>query len=357
MRKENTHMDHFEDRIVLETKNPLAWINDILNDNVTISRKWDGAPSIFVGRDLEGVYIAKKGIFNKEPKIYHTCKQIDDGQIGVELTSKFKEVLDIMQNADLEIGDLVQGDLLFTMGDVKYSTYGNQQFQANTIVYETQEDIFSYRCGIVWHTKYVNNTALFGQDVVSMVGDLPELWHFNATEDIDPIDNSTKVLLEDMMNEYNIAKEDFTLDQKTIDLWVCYINYTIKEGQFDHESNIDGFSEFVEGHLQRKVDEVKREVTKQKRIDEYAPVFRDLPMMVSVSKLHSLLYKMKLVILERLNKSSSIDTYLKTTTGLIPTGHEGYVVINKYGYDAVKIVDREEFSKANFSDDVIKGWN
>ena len=53
-------MDHFEDRIVLVGnvgKDPLAWIDDILNDDVSISRKWDGAPSIFVGRDKKGIYI------------------------------------------------------------------------------------------------------------------------------------------------------------------------------------------------------------------------------------------------------------------------------------------------------------
>ena len=350
-------MDHFEDRIVLAKKNPLSWIDDILNDDVSISRKWDGAPSIFVGRDKKGIYIAKKGIFNKEPKLYYTSKQIENGKLGDELSYKFKDVLNVMQEAKLEIGDLIQGDLLFTKGDVTKAGSGKQQFQANTIVYETQQDLIKYWCGIVWHTKYINGTALYGQDIVSMVGNILGLWQFNATDDIDPIDKNAKALLEYMKKEYKSKKKYFSLNPLTIDLWVCYINYTIKEGKFDHESNINGFSDFVVGHLQRKVDQVKKEETKQKRIEEYAPVFRDLPKMATVAKLHSLLYKMKLVILESLNKSSSIDTYLRTSTGLIPTGHEGYVVINKHGVDAVKIIDREEFSKANFSDDVIKGWN
>ena len=86
-------------------------------------------------------------------------------------------------------------------------------------------------------------------------------------------------------------------------------------------------------------------------------MFSDLPKIKIVGELHGLLYKMKMVILESLNRSSSIDTFLRTSTGLIPTGHEGYVVINKHGKDAVKIVDREEFSRANFSDDILKGWD
>jgi hypothetical protein len=104
------------------------------------------------------------------------------------------------------------------------------------------------------------------------------------------------------------------------------------------------------------VDSVKREETKKRKAELYTPVFKDLPDMVAVDKMHSLLYRMKIVILKSLNKASSVETYLKTKEGLKPTGHEGYVAINKHGIDAVKIIDRMEFSYANFSPDVIKGW-
>jgi len=48
---------------------------------------------------------------------------------------------------------------------------------------------------------------------------------------------------------------------------------------------------------------------------------------------------------------------LKTTKGFKVTGEEGYVAIDKLGGDAVKIVDRMEFSYANFSPDILKGWD
>ena len=348
-------MDHFEDRLVLAKKNPLSWIDDVLNNDVSISRKWDGAPSIFVGRDDQGIYIAKKGLFNKNPKLYYTSEEIEADLSG-DLASKFIEVLDTMQDCNLEVGDLIQGDLLFTRGDIQFQN-DTYTFQANTIVYSSDEDLTKYWVGIVWHTKYVDSTAVYGQDIVSMVGDVWGLYQFNATDEIDPIDKNAKALLEYMKNDYNSKKKSFSLDPMTIDLWVCYINHTIKKGKFNHESNVNGFSDFVVGHLQRKVDQVKRHETKQKRIEEYAPVFNDLPKMNIVGELHGLLYKMKMVILVSLNRSSSMDTFLRTSTGLIPTGHEGYVVINKHGKDAVKIVDREEFSRANFSDDILKGWD
>ena len=45
-----------------------------------------------------------------------------------------------------------------------------------------------------------------------------------------------------------------------------------------------------------------------------------------------------------------------TNKGYEVTGAEGYVAIDKLKGNAVKLVDRLQFSYANFSPDVIKGW-
>jgi hypothetical protein len=39
------------------------------------------------------------------------------------------------------------------------------------------------------------------------------------------------------------------------------------------------------------------------------------------------------------------------------TGVEGYVAIDKMSGKAVKLVDRLEFSRLNFSPEILKGWN
>ena len=355
MRKDNTHMDHFEDRIVLAKKNPIHWIDDICANKVTWSRKWDGAPSIFVGRDEDGIFVAKKGIFNKNPKLYRSSEDIQKDLGDSDLANKLFCTLITLEKCDLEIGDLVQGDLLFTRGDVEYND-GFSQFQANTIVYQAKEQLQTHWVGIVWHTNYINQQAHYGHDIKSMVGECHGLYHFNAGDDIDPLDDDTKTLLSYMKKEYNRVKTDFSLAQMTVDLYVTYINFRIKQGEFNPDGNVDGFADYVVEHMKRAVDSVKQDKTKQKRMDLYAPVFKDLHKMVPVDKMHSILYKMKLVILKSLNRSSSIDTYLKTEKGLRPTSHEGYVAINAHGIDAVKIVDRQEFSYANFSPEVIKGW-
>ena len=62
-------------------------------------------------------------------------------------------------------------------------------------------------------------------------------------------------------------------------------------------------------------------------------------------------------IINRLNKISDIDAFVKTPKGYKTTGAEGYVAIDKLSGDAVKLVDRLEFSYNNFSPDILKGWD
>ena len=63
----------------------------------------------------------------------------------------------------------------------------------------------------------------------------------------------------------------------------------------------------------------------------------------------------KILIINKMNQASKLKTFLKTNKGWRITGEEGYVAIDRIS-GAVKLVDRLEFSYANFSPDVIKGW-
>jgi hypothetical protein len=73
--------------------------------------------------------------------------------------------------------------------------------------------------------------------------------------------------------------------------------------------------------------------------------------------LQKLIVVVKLKLINILNRLSSVDTFVKTRNGYKTTGPEGYVAIDKLGGDAVKIVDRMEFSYNNFSSDILKGWD
>ena len=78
----NTHMTHIEDLILdggvqgaRQAILALRSLRDMLSGNadaaVDVTVKWDGAPAVFAGIDPsdEQFFVAKKGIFNANPKV------------------------------------------------------------------------------------------------------------------------------------------------------------------------------------------------------------------------------------------------------------------------------------------------
>ena len=65
----------------------------------------------------------------------------------------------------------------------------------------------------------------------------------------------------------------------------------------------------------------------------------------------------KLKLINIVNELSRTKHFVKTRNGFKTTGPEGYVAIDKLGGDAVKIIDRMEFSYNNFSPEILKGWD
>ena len=104
-RKVNTHLRHLEELVLdgdvdgtRQAINYLRSMRDMLAGHtktaVNVTVKWDGAPAIFAGIDpTDGkFFVAKKGIFNKNPKVYKTAAEVDDDTTG-ELAMKLKLAL------------------------------------------------------------------------------------------------------------------------------------------------------------------------------------------------------------------------------------------------------------------------
>jgi hypothetical protein len=77
---------------------------------------------------------------------------------------------------------------------------------------------------------------------------------------------------------------------------------------------------------------------------------------VALFELYNLIVEAKLMLIRKLDKTKSIGTFLKTADGFKVTEQEGFVAIDRMGKNAVKLVDRLQFSNANFSPEIIKGW-
>jgi hypothetical protein len=83
---------------------------------------------------------------------------------------------------------------------------------------------------------------------------------------------------------------------------------------------------------------------------------KNLQNLEKMFQLQKLIVDAKLILINKLNRIGSLETFVKTSKGYKTTGQEGYVAIDTLGGDAVKLVDRMEFSYNNFSPDILKGW-
>ena len=394
--QKNTHMTHIEDKVlyggvdgtrqaILALRSLRDMLAGVKDGNVSV--KWDGAPAIFAGIDPRdgAFFVAKKGIFNVSPKVYKSNNDIDDDTSG-DLNAKLKAALKYLP--DLGIKGVVQGDFLFDSSEVKTKKLKGKPyvtFHPNTIVYaipagtEAAKKVKAAKIGIVWHTTYTgskfeNMKASYGVDtskfrnsknVWSQDAMLRDMTQFTMTkkdtqEVNDHLSNCGRIFnkisgstLRQLEKNRNIAE-----------LIETFNNTFVRAGQVigDTKTHTNKLINYIKQKYQKEIDKRKTEKGKsgqQKKLDEILSFFSpqnkmSLQMMFELQK-SIVLAKLKLINI--LNKLNSTQTFLKTKNGYQTTGQEGYVAIDKLGGDAVKIVDRMEFSYANFSPDILKGWD
>lgn len=397
--KANTHLTHIADLVFLEgvngTRKAINFLRDVRdmlkNDgaktrsNITV--KWDGAPAVIAGIDpTDGkFFVAKKGIFNKNPKVYKTQADIDADLSG-ELHTKFQILLPELKK--LGIKGIVQGDLMFTHDDLKTTEIDGKTyftFHPNTIMYAVPRSsdigqfIGSAKVGVVFHTKYTGTDfasleASFGEALTTNFKQVSSVWAVDAMYE----DQTGKANFTAAESEYVTSKlshigklfnsvsaeiiNHIQKDQEIQDLVMIYINSRVRANK-GAESGIKiagGFMEFVHDRYQKEIDAKKSEKGKQTSSDKR---IRALTYLNSVSAadlgvVFDLAYEIDAVknkIVEVLNRAQKINTFLKTQNGFRVTSPEGFVAINSDG-DAVKLVDRFTFAAANFSPDFLKGW-
>lgn len=396
----NLHMTHLEDAVidggVVGARNVINYVRalrDMLAGNtsapVSVTVKWDGAPALFAGIDPSDgkFFIAKKGVFNKNPKIYKTNAEIDNDLSG-DLADKFKVALKEFAKLGIKEG-VIQGDFLFTKDDLKTETIDGESyitFHPNTIVYAVPTNsslgkrIAGSEIGVVWHTTYRGSdfesmSASFGEKIASKLKETKSVWAVdavfedksgNATFTKQETEEVTKILSEagrlfrtikaSVLNEF---KNNTELNARTN----TYINSKVRDGQRvgDPKGFVIGLQRYIEEYYQKEANKVKTQASKDAKIAKGAEIlkFFDRKNIAEIEKiftLYNLLVDAKLMIIEKLNHVDGLKTFLKTNKGFEVTGQEGFVAIDHLGKNSLKLVDRLQFSKANFSTDYIKGW-
>ena len=147
--------------------------------------------SIFVGVDPsdDKFFVAKKSVFNVNPKLYKTNAEIDADLSG-DLNAKFKVAL--AEFSKLGIKGVLQGDLMYTdLSTEKIDGKSYYTFQPNTIVYAVPVDsdlgktMNASKIGVVWHTTYTGSTlqdmtASFGANISGLTK-TKSVWMDDAT--------------------------------------------------------------------------------------------------------------------------------------------------------------------------------
>ena len=143
-----------------------------------------------------------------------------------------------------------------------------------------------------------------------------------------------------------------------------YNNTKVREGQriTNTKAHATGLVMFVNNRYAKQIDKLKTPAgkgRKEAQRDELLKFFskENIKNLKLIFDLQNLVIDSKLIIINKLNKLSKIDTFVKTKNGFKVTGVEGFVAIDRLEGGAVKLVDRMEFSTNNFSKDIIKGWD
>jgi len=396
--EKNTHMEHLEDSVLnfgvkgaRDAINYLQSLRDMLSSStarpINATIKWDGAPAIFAGIDPSDgkFFISKKGVFNKSPKIYKTSAEIDEDLSG-DLADKFKIALEELPK--LGITGVVQGDFLYSNDTLKTEVIDGEKyitFHPNTIVYaipyssDLGRDIRLSRIGIVWHTTYTGDSfesmkASFGKDISTKLNTIKSVWHTDATYR-DVSGNATMTAKETaaVTRLLSQAGKTFrTIDSKTLnaiannkdikDRIKTHFNTKVRAGEkiTNPKNHVRGLVNYVIQYYDKQIESKKTDKGKAPWIEKKKQMMQffgtsNINDLVKIFTLMNLIIDAKETIIRKMDKASSIGTFLKTSNGFEVTAPEGYVAINHMG-DAVKLVNRMEFSRANFSDDVIKGW-
>ena len=397
----NLHLEHIEDEILnfgidggRASINFVRSLRDMLagasRSSVNMTVKWDGAPAIFAGIDPEDgkFFVAKKSVFNVNPKLYKSKSEVDADVSGA-LNSKFKTALE--EFSKLGIKGVLQGDLMFT-DDVDTTTIDGKSFytfQPNTIVYAVDvnsdlgKQIKNAKIGVVWHTTYSGNAlqdmkASFGANI-SKLNKTSTVWMDDATyKDVSGKATMTAVETEKVTASLSSAGSTFrTINSALLTKFLTlqngftgnlagaslktYNNSKVRQGQkiTNAKAHAQGYLTWVEDAFQKQIDKLKtpknKEVLEVKKKETIRELKKHTTNLANIITFQNHIVDAKMGIVSKLNTVKSIGTFIKTSNGFKVVNPEGYVAIDRVSGNAVKLVDRMEFSFNNFT--AIKSWD
>ena len=392
----NTHLEHLEDELINNGYegglNSVEFLKSLRNmligssrRKVNLSVKWDGAPAVFCGINPENgkFFVGSKSVFNVTPKINYTQSDIRKNHAG-GLADKLSVALKELPK--LNIKGVVQGDLLFTPGDIKSVSIRGEDaiaFTPNTITYAVPENtvlakkIKKAKLGIIFHTTYNGRKmsdlkASFGVNV-NRFAKTPSVFFDDAsykdTSGVATFSASESAQYDSLLR---MAIGSLSKGKRILDLikrqssllsvggrLKIFFNDYVRQGR--EITNVrklqSDFRKYYISVLDNEMNKRKTEAAKNK----YKTIQTDGVRFIDSNEQdiyfaiasYVTLQRAKNYLVNKMNQIKSIGTFLKTNKGFQVTNPEGYVAVDRLG-NAVKLVDRLEFSTANFN--ITKQW-
>ena len=395
--KKNTHLEHLEDDIInlgyKGAQQSIAFVEALLQlfegnstGKLNITVKWDGAPAVVVGKDPEtGDFFVgtKHAVFSKNQRLAFDEFDINLYYEGKEgLIETLKQVFHELKGMPFD--GVLQGDVLFTNRIKKIQNIDNEEqvtFKPNTIMYAVPTNdpvgkkILSSNIGIVFHTKYSGSSSVnemsasFGVDVSKLKS--KTAWIQDASyQDMSGKMTLTAQETRTVSSHLASAKTHATTAKKFLDelsthkkdltvgyMFKIFVNRLVRDGKAITTSSLAGLEKFAVDRIAEKEQGVKTAAAQQK----YAGLKKELQNYlrenaVSLRSMFALyvdLLTVKNLFVKKLNEAQGISTFIETPEGFKVTDPEGYVAVDKKG-NAVKLVNRMEFSQANFN--AVKDW-
>ena len=393
----NTHLEHLEDDIfnsgtagVTNSINFLKSLRDMLTEGdgglaMKVTTKWDGAPAIVCGRNPQDgrFFVGTKSVFNKQnPKVVYSEADADRLYPNQTVGGILKNCLQRLST--LPIQGVLQGDLLYQSKPSVIMLEGKRtySFRPNTITYtidvdsELGQKVGASKLGIVFHTEYTGRTmqdlaAGFGADVSKLQGkpdvavfsseftnvggaaNLSKVERANVNRTILAAERNLKQGHTFIKSVQGVGKGPFTLPA----LFKVYFNQVVREGKVPSASYMSKqFCCFIDEKYKKEIAKKKTAKSRldwQKRRNEAVRFINTnrSSMNLALEGFKNLM-DAKVMIINKLTKIKSVGTFLEEENGLRATNPEGFVAIKDGA--ALKLVDRLEFSRANFT--AAKDW-
>ena len=313
----NTHLEHPEDLVFSGLQGFLLDFFYRMPEDQTLSVKWDGAPALVWGRcpETNEFFVGTKSVFNKKLiKINYNHRDIDRNHEG--FVAKILHIA--FECLPVPSSGYLQGDFI--------GFGGSDVFRPNTIEYRFPS-VVENSIVVAVHTRYrgsfLQPTPSYGVCVDSICFDdkrLSRCYLIDTNIATVKYKNSFRQLVDRAKVKWFTRTVRQPIENKTVQYLKTHVNKYIRQGTLPSAKIM----------YDSLPDKYKCQVN------------------VELFYLYHIIYDLKMRILDQVEVVSDVECFIDGQ----PTDHEGFVISNFL--QTYKLVNRLEFSKANFTLD--KNW-